>query len=445
MNFIQVRRLFVLALFLITAVGSSFAQQSGVAKVRVEVSPEEAYIFVNGHPYDHRSQTISLAPGDYTIGVYNYGFTPQVQKVMLNAGENPVIQAQLKPAAGMVSGPWGRIQIEGNPDDTAAVFLNGTAPEYFVGHIDEMNHAIWAAQQLIVPVGTYEMFIVHPRETTPFWSGKVEVRANERVIVDIAKDASTWKYELWRDATDVKERKRFDASTSTATIVVAPVRGSLTVDKKQINCGEPVRLAWTSAEAGDVFIAANHQPLGKLPLTGDQMLQPKETTTYDFRAVGPGGIVTSSTTVDVNKTVQTSLLALPAEVRYHKVGDLAPTLDPSTLKWTAANADTVHITPIGLVTGTEGTEPLTLVPTQMTAGPIDEMRTYTITATNACGGTDTSTASVHLIGAIEPAQVAKAEPPAELPQTASLLPLLALLGFGSAAYGFVLRGMRKGR
>ena len=369
MNFIQVRRLFVLALFLITAVGSSFAQQPGAAKVRVEVMPEEAYIFVNGHPYDHRSQTINLAPGDYTIGVYNYGFVPQVQKITLNAGENPVIKAQLKPAAGMVAGPWGRIQIEGNPDDTAAVFLNGTTPEYFVGHIDEMNHAIWAAQQLIVPVGTYEMFVVHPKETTPFWSGKVEVRPNERVIVNIAKDASTWKRELWRDAMDTKERKRFDASTSTATIAVAPVRGNFTVDKKQINCGESVRLAWDSQDAADVFVTANHQPLGKLPLNGDEMVQPKETTTYDFRAVGPGGIVTSSTKVDVNKNVQTSLLASPAEVRYHKVGDAAPTLDPSMLKWTAANADAVHITPIGLVNGTHGNEPLTFVPAQMAPAP----------------------------------------------------------------------------
>ncbi|MFI5107204.1 MAG: hypothetical protein ACHP79_19945, partial [Terriglobales bacterium] len=203
--------------------------------------------------------------------------------------------------------------------------------------------------------------------------------------------------------------------------------------------------AWTSAEAADVFITANHQPLGTLPLTGGQILQPKETTTYDFRAIGPGGIATSSVTVDVNKTVQTSLLASPAEVRYHKVGDQAPTLDPSMLKWTAANADTVRITPIGPVNGTNGSEPLTQGPAKTTAGPVDEMKTYTITASNACGGTDTSTASVHLTGAIEPAQVAEMKPPAELPQTASLLPLLALFGFASTAGGFVLRGMRKGR
>ncbi|HVG92432.1 MAG TPA: PEGA domain-containing protein, partial [Alphaproteobacteria bacterium] len=153
MNLTHIRRLLALVAFFIVA-GLSAAQQPGTAKVQVTVSPEEAYIFIDGHPYDHRSQTLSLAPGEYTLGVYNYGYVPQVEKVTLVAGNNPAIHASLTPVTNRVSGPWGRIQIEGNPDDTAAVFLNGTTPEYFVGHIDEMNHSIWAAQQLIVPVGT---------------------------------------------------------------------------------------------------------------------------------------------------------------------------------------------------------------------------------------------------------------------------------------------------
>jgi hypothetical protein len=70
---------------------------------------------------------------------------------------------------------------------------------------------------------------------------------------------------------------------------------------------------------------------------------------------------------------------------------------------------------------------------------VNETRTYTITATNICGGTDTQTASVHLNGAIEPEMVAK------LPQTASPLPLLGLLGFGSVLAGIGLRAFRKGR
>jgi LPXTG-motif cell wall-anchored protein len=44
-----------------------------------------------------------------------------------------------------------------------------------------------------------------------------------------------------------------------------------------------------------------------------------------------------------------------------------------------------------------------------------------------------------LTGAVE---VAELKPP-ELPQTASPLPLMALLGFGSLASGLILRSMRK--
>ena len=441
MNLTQIRRLIASVAFLTIVAGLSAAQQPGIAKVAVTVSPEEAYIFVDGHPYDHRSQVLNLAPGEYTIGIFNYGFIPQVEKVRLVAGDNPVIHASLTPIANRVSGPWGRIQIEGNPDDAAAVFLNGTTPEYFVGHVDEMNHAIWAAQQLIVPVGTYQMFIVHPRQTQPFWSGKVDVHENQRLVIDIAKDTTAWRYMPWEAATSTKELKRFDASTSTATIAVAPVTAGMALDKKQINCGEQVRLSWTSKEAADVAISANGLLLEKLPLTGERLLQPKNTTTYELRATGPGGIVTSTSMVEVNPMVHTSLLATPAEVRYHKVGDDVVTQDAITLMWSAENADNVRIDPLGRFYGTHGTTPVAFLPERTSTGPVDELRTYTITATNACGGSDTTQATVHLTGALEP-EVAELKPP-ELPQTASLLPLLGLLGFGSLVSGLILRGMRK--
>jgi LPXTG-motif cell wall-anchored protein len=435
MRITQCRRLISLATLIILAAGLSFAQQPGIAKVKVSVCPEEAYIFIDGHPYDHRSQTLKLAPGEYTIGVYNYGFVPWVQKMTLVAGDNAAIDACLKPVPGRINGPdWGRIQIEGNPDDAAAVFLNGTTPNYFVGHIDEMNNDIWLAQMLIVPVGTYQMYLINPRETKPFWSGTVEVRLNQRVIVDIAKPASAWIYKPWKEATTDSEVKRFEASTATATIAVAP-------DKTQINCGEPVRLAWNSKEAADVVITANGLPLGTLPLTGDQILNPKQTTTYELRATGPGGIVTSATTVNVNTAVRTSLSALPVDVRYHQVGTDVLEQGATALNWTADNADTVRIDPLGPVTGTQGAVPLTLQPAQVGVGLVDETKTYTITASNACGGSDTKTVAVHLTGSIEP-QVAEVKPP-ELPQTASPLPLLALLGLGSLASGFVLRRIRK--
>src|SRR5947209_4638017 len=152
MNF---RRLFVILTFLVTMLATAFSLEEKVAKVRVNVTPSEAYIFLDGQPYTHRSHTLRLTPGEYTIGVYNYGFEPQVSKVTLKAGDNPEINARLERVPAMVAGPWGRIQIEGNPNDKAAVFLNGTTPEFLVGHVDEMNNEVLADQRLIVPVGTY--------------------------------------------------------------------------------------------------------------------------------------------------------------------------------------------------------------------------------------------------------------------------------------------------
>ena len=89
--------------------------------------------------------------------------------------------------------------------------------------------------------------------------------------------------------------------------------------------------------------------------------------------------------------------------------------------------------------GVNGREALTLVPLQTGLGIVDETKTYTITATNICGGSDTQTATVHVTGAIEPEVTAEVK----LPQTASPLPLLGLLGFGSVLTGFVLRRVRK--
>jgi hypothetical protein len=439
MKSLTFRRLIVLVTFLAVTASIALAEKPNIAKVRVNVTPSEAYIFLDGQPYTHRSHTLRLVPGDYTIGVYNYGFVPQVQKITLKQGDNPEINARLAVVPETVTGPWGRIQIEGNVNDKAAVFLNGTGPEYFVGHIDEMNNNVMAKQRLVVPVGTYELILVNPKETKPFFTGQVEVRANERVIVDVAAHENTRTYKPWEGGEKRAAFKRFEAGTNTATIAVAPVKASIALDKNQISCGDHVRLTWNSLEAANIFITANGKPLTELPLTGEQNLQPLETTKYELRATGPGGIVTSSTTVDVNTAVKTSLTASPGDVTFNKVGNKVVEQGSSQLAWSASNADAVRIDPIGTMNGVNGREALTLVPLQTGLGIVDETKTYTITATNICGGSDTQTATVHVTGAIEPEVTAEVK----MPQTASPLPLLGLLGFGSVLTGFVLRRVRK--
>jgi len=439
MKSLTFRRLIVLLTFLAVTASIAFAEKPNIAKVRVNVTPSEAYIFLDGQPYTHRSHTLRLAPGNYTIGVYNYGYVPQVQKITLKQGDNPEINARLAVVPGTVTGPWGRIQIEGNVNDKAAVFLNGTGPEYFVGHIDEMNNSVLAKQRLIVPVGTYELIVVNPKETKPFFTGQVEVRANERVIVDVAAHENTRTYQPWEGGEKHAAFKRFEAGTATATIAVAPVKANIALDKNQISCGDHVRLTWNSLEAANVSITANGKPLPESALTGEQNLQPLENTKYELRATGPGGIVTSSTTVDVNTAVKASLTTSPSNVTFNKVGDKVVEQGTSELAWSASNADTVRIDPIGTMNGVNGREALTLVPSQTGLGTVDETKTYTITATNICGGSDTKTATVHITGAVEPEVTAAVK----LPQTASPLPLLGLLGFGSVLTGFALRRIRK--
>jgi len=204
---------------------------------------------------------------------------------------------------------------------------------------------------------------------------------------------------------------------------------------------EPVKVHWESTDAAQTTVKANDQPVADT-LTGEINAQPKQTTKYEFRAAGPGGIVTSDATVNVDTAVKTSITPAAPEIRYVKVGDKVEEQGSTDLKWTATNANSVTIDPGGTVSGTNGTQTVQASPQQSNPGPIDETVTYKITATNDCGGSDTSTASVHVTGSIGPEQVAAAEPPPELPQTGSSLPLLALLGLTFAGAGAMLRRKR---
>jgi len=389
-----------IAAAVVLAFGMTFAFAQDMATVKVRVGPSEAYIFVDGQPFAHRSQTITLTAGEHTIGVYNYGFVPQVQTVRLEPGKNPEIVARLEKVPGSVTGPWGRIQIEGNANDKAAVFLNEMKPDYFVGYVDEMNNEKIATQKLVVPVGTYQLFIVNPKETQPVFSQQIEVKNNQRVVVHV--DSNTTSYHDWDKAGHKKELRRFHTGVNSASIAVAPVTGNFRANKIDIKCGETVTLSWNSTEAAEVGIAAS--PMTEVPANGQRVDSPTQTTTYTFQAKGPGGIVTQSATVHVDPTVQTALTANPAEVRYRKIDDKVILPGTSTLAWSADNAQAAAIHPLGTV-ATNGEQAVPAQPKQTSVGPVDEMAVYVLTATNNCGGLDKSLAAVHITGTIEPLPV----------------------------------------
>jgi hypothetical protein len=265
----------VLAGLLVFAAAASFGKD---AKVRIEVKPKQAYVFVDGSTFGHGSRNISVVPGSHTIGVYNYGFKPEVREVSLNEGNNTALDFSLVAVPGSTSGSWGRLQIEGAAK--AAVYLNGKTPDYFVGHGDEFNNSgDWfncCTQQLVVPAGTHEVTVVG-EHAKALWSGSVTVPANQRVILNVASGKQ--KVKPWPEGAAMSSLPRFTAGTASASIAVAPVSGSVSAAPAQINCGDSSRVAWQTSETVQSVITADAETLKQAEPSGDLSVQPKKTTT----------------------------------------------------------------------------------------------------------------------------------------------------------------------
>jgi len=369
--------------------GATFAQE---AKVPVIVSPPQAYVFLDGVAIKEGKQVIlKTAPGEHVISVYNYGYVGQIRHVEFVTGWNEVQSFSLEPAGAQVPGAYGLIQIEG--PGHAAVLLNGTTPEYHVGHVDMFNNHIGWFQQLLVPPGTHQLTITRYGNT--IWSGPVQVAAGERVILYVP--SGNRRTQVVNKGNG--PRPRFKAGIASAAVVVAPVSGTFAASPSQINCSETSQLAYSSVDTLHSSIKdAGPKPLPAL--SGEVPVSPRQTTTYTFEASGPGGLVKQDATVNVNPVVQSSLETTPAEIHYLKVGNKVLTQESSELKWTSTNADSISVDPIGKVAAT-GQEKLTPEPKQVT-GPISESQSYTLTATNVCGGSDSKTAQLKIKGMIEP-------------------------------------------
>jgi flagellar motor protein MotB len=369
------------------------------SKLRVTVEPPQAYIFIDGVPVGDGTRTIKVSSGTHSIAAYNYGFISQVREVNVESGTVTAVEFKLEPVTGEVKGPWGRIQVESA--SRAAVLLNGKTPDYFVGHGDEFNHGELflpcCIQQLIVPPGAYPLTLVYKDKV--LWSGTVQVNANERVILNAANGHQRVK--PWVKGSEIGSLPRFKAGTASATVAVAPVSGSLAATPSQINCGDTAHLNWMTTEAVERSITSGTETTKQSAPSGDVAYQPTQTTTYTLQTSGPGGTATSDATVNVNTAVQSSLQASPAEVRYRRIGDRVIEQGTSNVAWTTSNASTVTIAPLGDV-GTNDSRSIKAEPRQQTDGSVNEVQTYTLTAKNVCGGSNTQTASVRIVGSIEP-------------------------------------------
>ena len=84
------------------------------------------------------------------------------------------------------------------------------------------------------------------------------------------------------------------------------------------------------------------------------------------------------------------------EVQYRKIGDKVVQQDSAKLNWSTGNANRVTIQPFGNV-ASSGSQNIEATPNQSSAGSGNRDVTYTLTATNACGGTVRRTATLHMV------------------------------------------------
>jgi len=394
----QMRRLgylltLVVAITLCATAG--FAQDG---KLKVKVTPKQAYVFVDGQAIRDGNQSISLSAGKHTVVVVNYGYKMESRDVNIEAGKSTPLEVTLQAYGGNVAGPFGDVQFEG--DSRAAVLSNGTKPDYFVGHVDEFdNDFIWH-QNLLLPPGTHHLTVTHQGKT--IWSGDVNVVANKKVVVYLNKNGRQ-KTVDWKRGEKLKDVARFKVGMASAQVAVAPVTGNFSVSTANIDCGQSSTLNWQSTDAVD----ANISGIGEVQPSGSQSVSPHATTTYDFSATGPGGIVKGTGAVNVNTKVQASLSANPTDLHYRKIGEKVLTQDSSTLTWQTSNANNVTLDGNKVdASGNQTVKPepadTTQVPEGQPARTIDENKSYTLSATNVCGGTSTQTASLHITGTVEP-------------------------------------------
>ena len=372
----------------------AFAQSSQeTGKLKIHVDPKQAYVFVDGKAIRDGSQTIELTAGDHKVGVYNYGYLSKTEDVHVGAGETTDLRVNLQSSGDIVAGPFADIEFKGDP--RAAVLLNGQTPAYFVGHVDEFNwNWIWH-QRLLVKPGTYQVTVT--REGNTVWTGPVTAKAGQQVTVYLDRNGAT-KTKEWKEGLTMPPQPRFHAGIASATVPVAPVTAQLQAQSTDLSCGQATDIAWKSSDAADATIAG----IGQVPERGDRSVTPTHDTTYVLTAKGPGGEATQSVTVHVDAMPTAALSVSQPEIRYHKIGDKVVEQDTATVNWSASNADSARIEPFDS-NSISGTRTVSADPVQTSTGPVNENQTYTFTATNACGGQTTKTATLHVVGSIDPA------------------------------------------
>ena len=90
----------------------AFAQNTKPGKLKISVTPKQAYTFVDGKAIGYGNQTIKLEVGMHHVVVANYGYRFVEQDVSIDSRKTVPVDIKLERTGATVPGPRGRIQIE---------------------------------------------------------------------------------------------------------------------------------------------------------------------------------------------------------------------------------------------------------------------------------------------------------------------------------------------
>src|ERR1700689_5845980 len=109
----RIGHILTLAVAVALCASAGFAQDG---KLKIKVTPKQAYVFVDGNAIREGNQSIPLSPGKHTVVVVNYGYKISTQDVTIEAGKSTPLEVKLDAYGGPVAGPYGLVIIEGAPD-----------------------------------------------------------------------------------------------------------------------------------------------------------------------------------------------------------------------------------------------------------------------------------------------------------------------------------------
>jgi len=103
--------------------------------------------------------------------------------------------------------------------------------------------------------------------------------------------------------------------------------------------GAPITLQWSASNVGSLFLDG----LGEVPVNGEQVVNPSQTTTYRFRGIGPSGEIPCTVTVAVAEPARTAAIEFWADTRVVDRGEC------TTLRWDVRNVRQVYVESDGVV------------------------------------------------------------------------------------------------